>query len=59
MSVFVAVTIGKQKHRITLTKNSNAQQLAQEFAKKHGLSGKLADKLQEQLALNIKTTYLI
>ena len=59
VSVFVAVTIGKQKHRITLTKESNAQQLAMEFAKKHNLSSKLADKLQEQLALNIKQTYLI
>lgn len=56
-SVFIDIALGNQKHRITLTPDSDAQAIAQEFASKHGLDQKLMRKLQEQLESNIQSNF--
>lgn len=44
-SVHIDIALGNQKHRITLTADSNAEEIAFEFAQKHGLDNKLMRKL--------------
>ena len=56
-SVFIDIALGNQKHRITLTPESDAAAIAQEFASRHGLDQKLMRKLQEQLEQNIESNF--
>lgn len=46
-SVYIDVALGNKKHRITLFRDSNAEQMAADFAAEHKLDKKLTAKLCE------------
>lgn len=53
----IDIALGNKKHRITLTKSSDPELLAANFAAKHNLDGKMQKKLCEQLANNMKANF--
>lgn len=55
--VFIDIALGNKKHRITLTKSSDPELLAANFALEHNLDSKMQKKLCEQLANNMKANF--
>ncbi len=56
-TVSIDIALGNKKHRITLTKSSDPELLAADFAAKHNLDSKMQKKLCEQLANNMKANF--
>ena len=53
-TVIVEIVIGKDKHRVPLTPGQNLKQLAEDFARDHGLAPQVKYRLLTQLESSLK-----